>query len=83
MRMASYTVMKPSFQRDYPQNPVTQADIQNVLQYGYVVLEQVFSINEAEEAKAEIQRLNGLTPKVGRNRFEGFKTNRIYALLNK
>jgi ectoine hydroxylase-related dioxygenase (phytanoyl-CoA dioxygenase family) len=49
---------------------------------GYVVFENVLSSNEVREY------LNALQPFLkkdikGRNNFEGYKTNRIYALLNK
>jgi hypothetical protein len=66
-----------------PDDPQTQSDITHVLDHGYVILENCFSKDEAEEAKREIARLSGENPEVGRNPFEGLKTNRIYALLNK
>ena len=69
--------------RGLPQDPSDRANVQHVLRHGYVVLENCFSKAEADEAKAEIDRLSGNSPRVGRNPFEGFKTNRIYSLLNK
>ncbi|KAF2432123.1 phytanoyl-CoA dioxygenase [Tothia fuscella] len=66
-----------------PSNPQTRADIEHVLEHGYVILEDCFSKAEAEDAKKEIRRLSGDSPEPGRNPFEGLKTNRIYALLNK
>lgn len=65
-----------------PSDPQTRADIEQCLENGYVVLENVFSLNEAAEAKAEIGRLSGKDPIAGRNSFEGLKTNRIYSLLS-
>ncbi|KAL1954876.1 hypothetical protein VTO42DRAFT_465 [Malbranchea cinnamomea] len=66
-----------------PSDPVDRANIEHVLKHGYVVLENCFSKEEAEAAKAEIDRLSGRAPFKGRNAFEGFNTNRIYSLLNK
>jgi len=66
-----------------PSDPQTRADIEQCLENGYVVLENVFSLDEAAEAKAEIGRLSGKDPIAGRNSFEGLKTTRIYSLLNK
>ena len=43
----------------------------------------MFAKSEAKEAISEIHRLSGRGPKKGRNRFEGFDTTRIYALLDK
>ncbi|KAK2788911.1 hypothetical protein FQN52_006444 [Onygenales sp. PD_12] len=69
--------------RELPEDPIDRANVEHVLRYGYVILENCFTENEANEAKAEIDRLSGKTPHPGRNAFEGFKTNRIYSLLNK
>ncbi|EFW16937.1 hypothetical protein D8B26_003747 [Coccidioides posadasii str. Silveira] len=66
-----------------PEDPVDRANVEHVLQHGYVVIENCFSKEEAEAAKAEIDRLSGSAPMIGRNSFEGFNTNRIYSLLNK
>jgi len=65
-----------------PSDPQTRADIEQCLENGYVVLENVFSLDEAAEAKAEIGRLSGKDPIAGRNSFEGLKTTRIYSLLS-
>jgi len=65
------------------EDPVSRADIQRVLKNGYVILRDVFTKAEAEEAKDEMRRMQGVGAKVGRNNFEGLNTNRIYALLNK
>lgn len=66
-----------------PDEPVDRANVQSVLENGYVVLENCFTKAEAEVAKAEIDRLSGGSPAGGRNAFEGYNTNRIYSLLNK
>lgn len=66
-----------------PSDPVDRANVEQVLKQGYVVLEDCFSRDEAEAAKAEINRLSGKEPVKGRNSFEGLNTNRIYSLLNK
>lgn len=66
-----------------PLDPVDRANIEHVLKHGYVVLEDCFTKDEADSAKAEIDRLSGSAPVKGRNAFEGFNTNRIYSLLNK
>lgn len=66
-----------------PTDPVTRADIEHVLEHGYVILPDCFTKSEAKEARDEITRLLGESPLVGRNTFEGLNTNRIYSLLNK
>ena len=70
-------------ERPLPSDPQTRADVDYVLENGYIILDDCFSIAEAVEAKAEIDRLSGQDPEPGRNAFEGLRTNRIYALLNK
>jgi hypothetical protein len=81
--MADYTVFKEIPRHQMPSDPVARADIQHVLEHGYVVLENIFTLAEAEEAKAELRRLSGSDPLKGRNKFEGLDTTRIYSLLNK
>ncbi|KAL2393547.1 hypothetical protein ABEF93_002980 [Exophiala dermatitidis] len=66
-----------------PQDPVTRADVEHVLEHGYVVIPECFTRAEAKEARDEIVRLLGQNPLGGRNPFEGRNTNRIYSLLNK
>lgn len=66
-----------------PKDPVDRANVVKVLRDGYVVIENCFTKQEAEAAKAEIDRLSGSAPIAGRNAFEGLNTNRIYSLLNK
>ena len=74
---------KFSKSKELPSDPVDRANVEHVLRHGYVVLENCFSKDEAEAAKAEIDRLSGNAPMKGRNPFEGHNTNRIYSLLNK
>lgn len=66
-----------------PSDCQTSADIQHVLEHGYVIIPDCFTKEEAKEARDEIQRLLGSSPPPGRNPFEGLSTNRIYSLLNK
>jgi ectoine hydroxylase-related dioxygenase (phytanoyl-CoA dioxygenase family) len=66
-----------------PSDPVARADIEHVLEHGYVILPDCFTKAEAKEAREEIKRLLGDNPLGGRNAFEGINTNRIYSLLNK
>ncbi|KIV86231.1 hypothetical protein PV11_01856 [Exophiala sideris] len=66
-----------------PEDPVTRADVEHVLEHGYVVLPDCFTKAEVREARNEIIRLLGKDPLGGRNPFEGLNTNRIYSLLNK
>jgi hypothetical protein len=66
-----------------PKDPVTRADVEHVLDHGYVVIPNCFTKAEAKEARDEIVRLLGCAPLKGRNDFEGINTNRIYSLLNK
>jgi hypothetical protein len=81
--MADYTVFYQAQGPKIPDDPVSRADIEHVKEFGYVILENVFTLEEAHEAKAEIARLSGQSPLKGRNVFEGLDTNRIYSLLNK
>ena len=69
--------------RPMPEDSQTREDIEHVLKHGYVVLKDVFTQEEAEEARADMRRLHGEKPLGGRNDFEGLDTNRVYSLLNK
>lgn len=66
-----------------PSDPVTRANIEHVVEHGYVIILNCFTKAEAKKARDEIDRLLGDKPQVGRNSFEGVDTNRIYSLLNK
>lgn len=66
-----------------PTDPSLRADIQHVLEHGYVILPDSFTAAEAAEARDEVDRLSGPDPRTGRTGFEGHKTSRIYSLLNK
>jgi len=66
-----------------PKDPVIRADVEHVLEHGYVVIPNCFTAAEAMEARDEINRLLGSAPLGGRNNFEGLQTHRIYSLLNK
>lgn len=63
--------------------------IEHTLEHGYVIIPNAFTKDEIEEAKRELRRLAeqptspGPASAGGRNAFEGYRTNRIYALLNK
>lgn len=83
---AAYRVIfPPPPPKQLPASPQSRANIQHVEEHGYMVLENCLSPQEAEAAKAEIERLstkNGRTV-MGRNVFEGVNTTRIYSLLKK
>lgn len=81
--MAPFKFYSEDPKRNLPHNPDSRSDVEAVLATGYVVLKDVFTKAEAEEAKAEMRRLSGDAPLKGRNEFEGVNTNRIYSLLNK
>ncbi|KAF2403697.1 phytanoyl-CoA dioxygenase [Trichodelitschia bisporula] len=66
-----------------PTDPQTLADIQHVLEHGFVILPSLLSPSVVAACNAELARLSGSTPSRGRNSFEGVATVRIYALLNK
>lgn len=66
-----------------PEDPTTRAEVEHVLEHGYVIIPDCFTKAEAQEARDEIRRLLGQEPLGGRNNFEGLNTNRIYSLLNK
>ena len=69
--------------KSLPTDPAVRADVEHVIEHGYVIIPNCFSKGEAQEARDEIQRLLGDAPLGGRNAFEGVNTNRIYSLLNK
>jgi len=86
MASEPYRVMEPAPTKQRPTDPQTLKDIEHVEEHGYVILENIFSVAEAEEAKTEINRLRTKDlsgPRAGRNEFEGFQTERIYGLLDK
>ncbi|KAI9881716.1 MAG: hypothetical protein M1823_006573 [Watsoniomyces obsoletus] len=60
-----------------------RADVEHVIEHGYVIIPNCFTKAQAQEARTEIDRLLGESPLGGRNAFEGLNTNRIYSLLNK
>jgi ectoine hydroxylase-related dioxygenase (phytanoyl-CoA dioxygenase family) len=59
---------------------ITQADLKQIAEKGYVVIEDVLSESELEKIKSEI---HPLLNESGRNAFEGYKTQRLYAVLTK
>lgn len=69
--------------KELPENPEHRALVESCVRDGYVVIPSVFTAEECEEAKAEIDRLHGERPLVGRSQFEGRKTNRMWALIGK
>ncbi|KAJ2967326.1 hypothetical protein NQ176_g9714 [Zarea fungicola] len=69
-------------------DPRVKKLIDHTVENGYVIIENAFSKAQVEETKAELARISNLEdagPAVahGRNSFEGFKTSRNFALLNK
>ncbi|KAK3318703.1 phytanoyl-CoA dioxygenase [Apodospora peruviana] len=70
-------------EKPLPTDPALRSLVTRVLEDGYVIIPNAFSEAEAVKAKAEIQRLHGAAPRGGHNPFDGFKTNRILALLGK
>jgi hypothetical protein len=81
--MADFHVFSKIPEHRLPSNPETRTNIEHVKEHGYVILKNCFTEAEADEAIREMDRLSGAAPKEGRNVFEGFRTNRIYSLLNK
>lgn len=59
---------------------VTQADLKQVEEHGYIVIENLLSGPEITTIKNAISPLLNET---GRNAFEGYKTQRLYGVLNK
>lgn len=59
---------------------VTRADLEQIHEHGYIVIEDVLTDAEIADIKAAILPL--LNDK-GRNVFEGFNTQRLYAVLSK
>ncbi|KAL9093838.1 MAG: hypothetical protein Q9165_003761 [Trypethelium subeluteriae] len=79
----TFGILAESTEKPLPSDPILREDVKHVLENGYVIIKDCFSKEEAAEAKAEMDRLTGKDPAHGRNAFEGFKTIRIYSLLNK
>ncbi|KAL6695427.1 hypothetical protein J3F84DRAFT_374353 [Trichoderma pleuroticola] len=63
--------------------------IDQINEHGYAIIHNAFSPSIVAEAKAEVARLTadpemvGPAGEKGRNTFEGYKTQRLYALANK
>ncbi|KAF4976230.1 hypothetical protein FZEAL_7068 [Fusarium zealandicum] len=73
---------------DKTRDAYTQELIDHVIENGYVVIKNAFAEAEVDEALQELDHLYqtdeaGPASTGGRNTFEGFKTQRIYSLLNK
>jgi hypothetical protein len=66
-----------------PTDPTIRRHVENVLRDGFAIIPRCFSEAEALEAKSEIDRLHGPAPKVGKNTFDGLRTNRVFSLLAK
>ncbi|PTB62219.1 PhyH-domain-containing protein [Trichoderma citrinoviride] len=72
-----------------PPSPRIQSLIDEVNAHGYVVIRNAFSPSSVAAAKAEVARLSadpktaGPAAAKGRNTFEGFRTQRLYALADK
>ncbi|RFU78103.1 hypothetical protein TARUN_4165 [Trichoderma arundinaceum] len=72
-----------------PPDTRTQQLIDQVTTHGYVIIHNAFTPEAVASAKAEVARLTdipeaaGPAGKKGRNTFEGYKTQRLYALANK
>lgn len=72
-----------------PPTPRIQSLIDEVTAHGYVVIRNAFSPASVAAAKAEVARLSadpetaGPAGAKGRNTFEGFRTQRLYALAGK
>lgn len=66
-----------------PEDPVKRADVESVLQNGYVALDNLLTEEDVQSLREEIDRMTGENPRKGRHMFEGTNTIRIYSLLNK
>ncbi len=77
---SEYYAPKP---KPLPSDPILASYVAHVRKHGYVVIRNAFTVAEADAAKAEIDRLHGSAPRTGRDEFDGFRTNRILALLGK
>jgi hypothetical protein len=68
--------------------PSIQHFIDHILEHSYVILQNIYTTAQVDLANRELARLDALgyagpASKGGRNSFEGFNTNRIYALTDK
>ena len=74
---AAFNIFSRAVERKaLPDDPVLRADIEHVLEHGYVVLPECFTKAEAKEARDEIVRLLNKDGQAlgGRNNFEGLNT---------
>lgn len=62
---------------------VNHALVEACVRDGYVMIPGAFTETQALEARAEIDRMHGECPLIGRSEFEGCKTNCMWALLGK
>jgi hypothetical protein len=60
--MAPFNLYSEDPKRGLPNDPTSRPDVVAALAHGYVVLNDVFTKAEAEEAKAEMRRLTGNAP---------------------
>jgi ectoine hydroxylase-related dioxygenase (phytanoyl-CoA dioxygenase family) len=79
----------PGYRRNHEpsDDPKIQALIESVLRDGFVVIPNAFPAADIDAATEEVSRLateqNGPAALGGRNPFEGYKTHRIYNLLDR
>ena len=73
----SHKQLKRSTERDSPE---IERDYEALMRDGYVVIESLIDSDLCEQIKAQSA---GLLTNVGRNSFEGIKTQRIYDVLSK
>lgn len=69
--------------KELPENPRHRALVEQCMRDGYVIIPNAFTDSDAAIAKSELDRLHGEKPLKGRSFFEGFKTNRLWAILGK
>lgn len=75
----TYGLDDPAARRPVDQAALTR-DLAAIARDGFVILENLISVGENAKARAALEDLVGPS---GRNAFEGFKTQRAYALLRK
>lgn len=89
MKADPYSEAQPAFAHDrrygfefaaHRDLPETEADHATLMRDGYVIVERVLDRAKCDAIRAECARLLG---EMGRNRFEGLRTQRVYNVLAK
>ncbi|GAM43660.1 hypothetical protein TCE0_060f18649 [Talaromyces pinophilus] len=60
-----------------PEDPVKRADVESVLQNGYVALDNLLTEEDVQSLREEVDRMTGENPRKGRHMFEGIRSRKF------